>query len=294
MDVDARDKNQEMPLHCASQNWTLGAAEVLLEYGANVNAENAQGWTPLHVASAQLSFNGSGVTFVHILLKQGTDVNARDRDQATPLHFASCGLESVIAQVLVENGAQVNAVNTQGWNALHLMLAQDNAKVKIAELLMSWGVDINARVTEERTPLHLAAYYGYVEIAELLLDHGTRVDVEDIWGQTPLHCVLLGTHHSQSSHPQGYFLTEYLGQFVLLALRLLEHCADMNAQNKDHETPLHLASRLRLLEMAQLLLQLGADVNVKNAEGKAPLQVATRRKGKAMRRLLLGYFAGQV
>ncbi|KAH8999680.1 hypothetical protein EDB86DRAFT_2909579 [Lactarius hatsudake] len=59
----------------------------------------------------------------------------------------------------------------------------------------------------------------------------------------------------------------------------------------DHEAPLHLASRLRLHEVARILLKNGADVNMKNSEGKSILQLASGRKGKAMKRLLLKYSA---
>ena len=55
-----------------------------------------------------------------------------------------------------------------------------------------------------------------------------------------------------------------------LAQNILECGADVNAQNKDHETPLHLTVRRRLPEMAQILLEHGADVNAKNSRGKSP------------------------
>ncbi|KAH8986449.1 Gtp-tubulin in complex with A Darpin [Lactarius akahatsu] len=149
-------------------------------------------------------------------------------------------------------------------------------------LLLDCGVDVNGRDKEQAAPLHLASYYGHVEAAEVLLDHDAWANAKDIRGQTPLHQLLLGSHNS--SDPGKV-------QVVRLAQRLLERGADVNAQNMDHETPLHLASRLRLHEVARILLKHGADVNMKNSEGKSTLQLASGRKGKAMKRLLLKYSA---
>ena len=277
VDVDARDKNQETPLHLACQSVQLRVAKVLLEHGADVNAENVWGWTPLHMALDE--------TFINLLLKQGADVNAQDRNRRTPFYGALRRRDSSIAQVLFENGAEVNVVDIHGQNTLHLLMSQHLLdRVEFAELLLSWGVDMNARDEKERTPLHFASYFGQVNAAELLLNHGAQVEAEDIRGQTPLHQVLLGNRNYQNLYKP--FLEEGYSSFSRLAQRLLERGADVNAQNKDHETSLHLASRFRLHDLARILLQYGADVNVKNSEGKSPLQLATGRKGRAMRRLL--------
>ena len=289
VDVDARDKNQETPLHFASRESNLGFAKVLLEHGANVSAKNVRGQTPLHLASENIDFYArANVRVVRLLLTQGADVNAQDRDRRTPFHQASQSWDSSIARVLFKNGADVNVVDIHGRNALHLHLLsrQSFVNVEFAELLLSWGVDMNARDKEEGTPLHFASYYGHVDIAELLLDHGARVDAVDILGQTPLHQVLLDYCDYQNICGDQFLKKQDPCRFARLAQRLLERGADANAQNKDHETLLHLASRLRLHDLARILLRYGADVNVKNSEGKSPLQLATGRKGKAMRRLL--------
>ena len=133
---------------------------------------------------------------------------------------------------------------------------------------------------------------------EALLDHGAQVNVDDTAGQTPLHRVLLGYQicktHSVCvawAHEFPLYRRSYIRRFKLLLQQLLERGADANAQNKNHETPLHLASLFRLHDMARTLLKHGADVTVKNSEGKSPLQLASGRKGKAMRRLLSEYSA---
>ena len=106
-----------------------------------------------------------------------------------------------------------------------------------------------------------------------------------------MHQVTLGNHGYKPFDMEPRLLKKHPGRVIRLAQRLLESGADVNAQNNDHEAPLHLASRLRLHEMARLLLKHGADVDLMNAEGKTPLQLATGRKGKAMRRLLSEYSA---
>jgi ankyrin repeat protein len=127
----------------------------------------------------------------------------------------------------------------------------------------------------------------------MLLDRGAQANAEDIWGQTPLHQVLLGHHnHANISSFESMVLERrYLAP--CLARKLLECGADVNAQNQDHETPLHLTVRRLLPEMAQFLLEHGADVNVKNSKGKSPLQFASGRKRREMKRMLLEYSSEQ-
>ncbi|KAN0131543.1 Ankyrin repeat-containing domain protein [Lactarius tabidus] len=280
-DVNARNKDQATPLHLASYYGKSRTMQVLLDHGAKADAQNADGQTPLHQASHP--------DIVRLLLERGVDVNARDNDQATPLHRASYQSTTWIVQPLLDHGADAEAQNADGQTPLHLV-----SHFHTAQVLLKHGVDINARDKDQATPLHLACYHGHADVVETLLDHGAQANAEDIQGQSPLHQVLLGDHHSQSVKMYSWSRKSRAAAVPRLARRLLEHGVDVNAQNKVHETPLHLASRLRLLEMARILLGHGADINVKNAEGKTPLQLASGRKRKAMRRLLSEYSAKQI
>ncbi|KAH8977684.1 ankyrin repeat-containing domain protein [Lactarius hatsudake] len=294
--INALDNHQETPLHVACSEGRSTIAQVLLDHGADVSAHNADGQTPLHRVSQCPHFTDyTHFELAQLLLERDVDVNARDKHEETPLHLAAYRSSFEIAEVLIEHGADANACNADGRTPLHRVVSQcfdpgpehdstsDDAP-NVARLLLEHGVDLNARDNEQATPLHLASYYGHVEVAEALLDHDVRANAEDIRGQTPLHQVLLGNHNYKSYKRRSP--KSEPGKAVRLAQRLLERGADVNAQTKNHETPLHLASRLRLYEMARILLKHGADVDVKNSEGKSPLQLACGRKGKAMRRLL--------
>ena len=293
-DANALDKDQETPLHSASYMSNLETTRVLLDHGANIHAKNVNGQTPLHKVSQGVY--GPDPALVELLLSRGADVNARDNDQATPFLCASFSLNRHIAEKLLQIGADVNTVNIHGQNALHLLSQNprhdyESWRTRLGRLLLVGGVDMNGRDNDGRSPLHLAAFYGQVDVAESLLEYAAEVNAADISGHTPLHQVTLGNHDYKQFGMESWLLKKHPGRVISLAQRLLESGADVNAQNKDHETPLHLASRLRLHEMARLLLEHGAKVDVMNSEGKNPLQLATGRKGKAMRRLLSEYSA---
>ena len=291
-DCNARNTNDETPLHLASYELNLETIQVLLDYGAHADAQNADGQTPLHRASQSPYGHRDGGPHgvVQFLLEHGVNITARDKDLETPLHLASYNSDLKTVQVLLDNGAEADARNADGQTPLHrVSQGSQNGMYegpRVAQLLLERGVDVDARDNDQATPLHLASHFGRANVAKVLLDRGARARAEDVGGQTPLHRVLLG-HENYKSWNMSPQVSQ--GKAVRFAQQLLEYDVDVNARNKDEEAPLHLASHLRLHQMARFLLNHGADVNVKNSEGKTPLQLATGRKGKAMKRLLLEY-----
>ena len=76
--------------------------EVLLAKGAQVNARNAHGWTPLHVAAA-----GGDPAVIALLLQHGADVHAQSHIGTTPLDNATTrGCRQAVIDLLLAHGAQ--------------------------------------------------------------------------------------------------------------------------------------------------------------------------------------------
>lgn len=112
------------PLHAAVYGYSWKRDErdriafYLIENGANVNAKDDGGETPLHVVAHEWSDKRKVIT--DYLIVNGADVNAKDHEGNTPLHIATTasGLffapDPEVVNHLVENGADVNARNIDG------------------------------------------------------------------------------------------------------------------------------------------------------------------------------------
>jgi hypothetical protein len=130
-DPNARDSSGWTPLHTAATRGYVNIANLLIEYGADVNAKTLSGWTPLHFASAFRM-----LLMVKLLLENGAEVNAKDKDGSTPLHFAASKGYREVVELLLKNGADPNIVNSLGETPAEL--AEINGHRDIAVFIREW------------------------------------------------------------------------------------------------------------------------------------------------------------
>jgi len=103
-------RRAEQALLASTERCDLDSMQALLRRHTNVNARNAQGWTPLHVATA-----GGDITLVDLLLRHGADVNAESYVGATPLdHAMTYGQRRELVQLLRRYGARGHT----DWNTI--------------------------------------------------------------------------------------------------------------------------------------------------------------------------------
>jgi ankyrin repeat protein len=118
---------------------------------------------------------------VRSLLERGADVNARNGAGNTPLHLAVyLGLYEVV-QILLMRGAEPNTKNNMGKTPLHLLLQkyqsyydhEVNDMLVVERLLLEYGADVNAQDEDNKSPLHLASNHDTHSIAQIILDHAS-------------------------------------------------------------------------------------------------------------------------
>ena len=169
-----------MPLKNIVRAFALMFATVL-SASAGDPPTGSLGTTELHAAA-----RSSGVAEVEGLLKAGADVNAKNTDGSTPLHAAAeFNPSPSVLEVLLKAGADVNAKNTDGWTPLH-MAAAKSPTPSVLEVLLKAGADVNAKNTDGSTPLHMAAEFNpSPSVLEILLKASADPRALDTEGKTP-------------------------------------------------------------------------------------------------------------
>src|SRR5690606_1154883 len=126
--------------------------------GADINARGKGDTTALHLAA-----RSGHESVVRVLLEEKADPNAGDEKGVTPLMVAAVkGNESIVWVLLEEGGADPNKRCNAGMTALHYILRSNSdvpieTKLRLIDMLLVKGADVNAIDDAGRTPLHYAA-----------------------------------------------------------------------------------------------------------------------------------------
>lgn len=241
-------------LHQAAQftsNPTI--VRLLLQAGADPNAPNDSGLTPLHAGA----WNSNPMVISH-LLDAGADLNARENDGYTALHYAAAQSgNGRVVKLLVDRGADPLAESNDGRTPLHSALSYRAEPSVVATML-------DAGAGERLTPLQLAALQGDAMALGRLLADGADPNETDRYGWGPLHFAV----------PLG-------GWDVVSAL--LAAGGDPQARTISGATPLHLAAPQASDAVVSALLSAGADPNAKEDDGgQTPLHNAAWFREKAL------------
>lgn len=153
----------------------------LLEEGVPVDCLNRDGRTALSLAAERgyvetvqlLIDNKANVNFQSDELEHG-GYDKRTQGKRSPLHWASLGGHIEVAELLLANGANLEARTYNGRSPV--LEAALHHQLQMTEYLIDRGANVNARTYYGWTMLHHACGNGQSELAELLLNHGANVE----------------------------------------------------------------------------------------------------------------------
>jgi hypothetical protein len=169
--------------------------QLQISKGADVNTKDEEGLTALHLAARQ-----GRKDVVELLLANGANINARLTGWPgwMPLHEAAAANHKEVAELLIAKGADANADCARAgggrFGGTPLHEAVFEGHRDMAELLISKGADINAKQSGGLTPLDVAAFVGHKDVVELLIARGADVNIRDRGGRTALRWAKHGRH----------------------------------------------------------------------------------------------------
>ena len=243
------------PLHIAAEHDMEGMVETLLAAGADMEAKNKQGRTPLiHaiIASSHDSFD--------TLLRSGARIDHTDAMGMSALHWAARSGQVAVIRTLLEKGAGRLDYDNAGYEPIHQ--AALGGHIPAVEALLTEGSDLERPTKSSETKvgeslLHIASLHNHLDLARYLLENGVQVnhwsDRAPTWTYHP-RAKLLGS----SLTPLHYACC--LGHFEMAVL-LLDHNALINAATEDGYTPLMMAVEAENTDLVALLHSRGAKVN---------------------------------
>jgi ankyrin repeat protein len=210
---------------------------------------------------------------------------------AKVLHRAAMSGQYEAVELLVAHGASINYREPlNGYSTLHqavsytpnksrspngetfpIDISIPQNKLKIAELLIAHGADVNAKSKGGMTPLHNV---GTKELAKLLIKNGANIKALTYANDTPLYFAAANGHREE----------------VIEAL--VAHGADVNSMNDSGVTPLHIAVSQNHIKTVEILIKHGAKLDLKNRNGETPLSIAVKNNNTELATLLTANGSG--
>ncbi|XP_036919945.1 nuclear factor NF-kappa-B p100 subunit isoform X1 [Sturnira hondurensis] len=202
--VNLTNHLHQTPLHLAVITGQTSVVSFLLQVGADPALLDRHGDSAMHLA---LRAGASAPDLLGALLQSGVPTMSQllhmpDFEGLYPIHLAVRARSPECLDLLVDNGAEVEAAERQGGRtALHLATEMEELRL-VTHLVTKLHANVNARTFAGNTPLHLAAGLGSPTLTRLLLKAGADIHAENEEPLCPLPSPPTSGSDSDSEEPE--------------------------------------------------------------------------------------------
>ena len=254
-----------------------------LDKGASAQTTDEELNTPLH--------NVLHASFVKLLLEHGADIDAKNRQGHTPLYAACASGRLEAAEELIAHGADVKEVTSDAtWMHLTARVMNEYAFVycrpppppsrfRLPTLLLSHGANVDAASDDGTTLLHQAVQHLDVDFLRYLAEHGADIHATTKEGGTILHLLCFSCNMARTAN---------YAPIIAVLDYIIDLGVDLNATDSNGATALHGAVRGHKSQgwspdLFNALVQRGADFNVRDAssqsrDGQSPAEMVDMSK----------------
>jgi len=289
-----REHGAKHSLFYAAERGMVELVADLIEEGADVNEKK-------HFTLETTYTGKAGQTPLDFAWNDEVKTALREHGAKHSLFYAAGRAMVELVADLIEEGADVNEKNHDGYTSLHLA-SSSSRHVAVVQMLLQHGADVTARNKDGNTSLHLASSSGHAAVVQTLLQHGADVAARNEAGKTPLD-------FARHDEVKAVFVRHFTPSFFSFSWRLTWAMEQMGAWMQTQMgawmpwlfvvllsvylyaqmqyTPLHEAADKGHKAVTRALVEARADVNARDWMHSTPLHAAARNGHEAVARVLV-------
>nr|XP_014347992.1 PREDICTED: ankyrin-1-like isoform X2 [Latimeria chalumnae] len=273
----------ETLLHIAAANGHISVIQYLIEKGTKTDVRDSKGRSPLHRAAE----NGH-VNAVKTLLQAGADIYAFNKESKAPLHVAAQNSHFSIVKILLDEEARVYKNRK---NFLHLAALKDDSN--LAQILLSNGAPVDAKDDEKKTALFHAVSHAFENTVKVLLEadayvNSSIIDAAFNSNNQSIFSLIMqyAKGMSHATMVSALFKAVQKNLYGIIA-SLIDKGIKVNVRNEMEFTPLLLAAEMGKTEAAKILIEKGAKLDERLPNQNTALHLVAQGGNLSVAKLLL-------
>ena len=276
---DELNLKYELPIHIACKRKDLKLIKLVSSHlGEEINTQDIQGNTPLHIACKLLLESDHYCSLLeclnYFIHEKKCDINIQNNMGELPLHtffnsvssweyYAFDDMNEVIELITSQQHYNINAQDSTGNTPLHIACKIGNSST-VLYLVSNFKCDLNITNKDECLPLHYALSSNLsLEAVKAVISGCTLKCKQNNAGKTPLHIACENSH-------------QWMGNIKNVLLDPICNEESINVQDNEGNTPLHIACLKGDQETATYLLtsKFRCDIHLLNGNDCLPLHYA--------------------